>query len=615
MVGGMKTTQLDGTAYQSAEMLLRHNRAKLVLGGKVRPQWIAGGARFWYAVDTSAGRRFILVDPKAGTREPAFDHSRLAAALAAASGQDVATAELPFGAIELAGGAVEFDAFGAHWRCLLDTYACAKAQGTPPGNPLEVPSPDKKLAVFLRGRDLWARSLEDGREWPLTSDGDVDHGYGANPDYLMYSPLVKRIGLPHMPPALAWSPDSTRVLTHRTDQTGVRQTHWVESMPGDGGAPRLHTQRYAFPGDDRLPLAEFVVLDIAEGTAVPAQAEPVADLVTSLPEVGLVGRGRLGENAEYVIDSASTIETPPVTSVRGWDGRVIVELERADITRLTATGWTPPERFRATAADGKTDIYGVLYRPPGFDPDRRYPVIDHVYPSPAFTRVSPSFDAGWHGYDAEAVASLGFVVVAMDGRGTPGRDKAFHDAWTAAGCLSDHVAALRQLAATRPWMDLDRVGTFGISGGGLSAVRAMMDFPDVYKVGVAESGNHDNRYYYLGWVETYYGTASAGAWAQSSNVDIADRLQGKLLLVHGGMDNNVYLDHTLRLADRLIAADKDFDLLIVPGAEHVYVGYEHYVNRRKWDFLVRHLMGIEPPAGYRLSPVPMDMESLAGAFG
>lgn len=693
----MNTTRLDVSAYRSAEKLLRHHRPALVLGDGIRPAWIDGGPRFWYAVATPAGREFVLVDPEAGTREPGFDHRAVAA--------------------------------------------------DPPRNPLEIPSPDGRFVVFLRDHDLWVRSREDGQERALTFDGDEDHTYGASPDYLMYSPMVRGYGLPHMPPAVAWSPDSTRVLTHRTDQSGVRRTHLVESRPADGGAPALRTQRYAYPGDDRLPLAELVVLDVTTGTAVPAKAEPLAmpvlspittahawwtadgsavhylgrprdlrtltlhrldpetgevtTLVTetgdtrvepaqqltqrpmvrvltggeevlwysqrdgwghlylydahtgecrgqvtsgawavqeilhvdeirrlvyfvaaglvvadpyrrSVCRVGLDGTGfaritdddldhvvAMSPDGGYFVDSASTTGTPPVTTVRNRDGDVVVELEQADITRLTATGWSPPEGFRVTAADGTTDIHGVLYRPHGFDPNRRYPVVDHLYPSPAMPRVSPSFDAGWHGYDAEALAALGFVVVAMDGRGTPGRDKAFHDAWTGAGHLDDHVAALRQLAAARPWMDLDRVGTFGISAGGVSVVRAMLDFPDVYRVGVAASGNHDNRYYNPGWTETYDGLTDPPL----SNVDIADRLTGKLLLVHGGVDNNVYVDHTLRLADRLIAADKDFDLLIVPSAEHVYTGYEHYVTRRTWDYLVRHLMGAEPPADYHLTPV------------
>jgi dipeptidyl aminopeptidase/acylaminoacyl peptidase len=160
-------------------------------------------------------------------------------------------------------------------------------------------------------------------------------------------------------------------------------------------------------------------------------------------------------------------------------------------------------------------------------------------------------------------------------------------------------------------MDTDRVGIYGLSAGGYTTVRALCTYPDFYKVGVAEAGNHDQRFYLLGWGETYDGPLDAETYARSSNVEIAEGLEGKLLLVHGEMDDNVYPHLTLRLVDRLIAANKDFELLIVPGAEHFFVGYEFYVRRRKWDFLVRHLMGREPPAGYRLEDVPMDFETFS----
>jgi dipeptidyl-peptidase-4 len=216
------------------------------------------------------------------------------------------------------------------------------------------------------------------------------------------------------------------------------------------------------------------------------------------------------------------------------------------------------------------------------------------------------------------MAALGFAVVALDGRGTPGRDKAFHDASYGrlgdAGGLADHVAALRQLAADRPWLDLDRVGVYGLSGGAFATVRAMADYPDVFKVGVAQSGNHDNRYYHLGWAETYDGPVTDELYAGSRNVEVADRIRGRLLLVHGGIDDNVDPVHTLRLVDRLVAADADVDLLIIPSAEHLYLGFEHYVNRRTWDYLVRHLMDREPPAGYRLRPVPLDAEVFGELF-
>ncbi|MFI0976414.1 alpha/beta hydrolase family protein [Streptomyces sp. NPDC021093] len=214
------------------------------------------------------------------------------------------------------------------------------------------------------------------------------------------------------------------------------------------------------------------------------------------------------------------------------------------------------------------------------------------------------------------MAALGFVIVAMDGRGTPGRDKLFHDAsygnYAAAGALDDHVAALRQLAAKRPWMDLDRVGAFGHSGGGFATVRALLDHPDVYRVGVAESGNHDNRLFHLQVAEAYDGLDPA-AWARSSNVERAAELQGKLLLIHGAVDDVVHVHHTMRLAERLIIADKDFELLVVPGAEHFFIGYEHHVNRRKWDFLLRNLMGVEPPE-HSLTPVTPSLELISRLF-
>jgi dipeptidyl aminopeptidase/acylaminoacyl peptidase len=296
---------------------------------------------------------------------------------------------------------------------------------------------------------------------------------------------------------------------------------------------------------------------------------------------------------------------------------VLVELERTDITRLCATGWTPPQRFRVKAADGETDIYGVLYRPRGFDPAQCYPVVDSMYPGPQVNRVEPSFDPGGMGLDAEPLAALGFVVVALDGRGTPGRSKAFHDAsyghLADAGSLDDHVVALRQVARTRPWMDLERVAAFGHSGGGFAAVRAMLELPDVYRVGVALSGPHDARYFNLAFVEAYDGADNREAWARASNVDIAHRLAGKLLLIHGGMDDQVHPGHTLRLADRLIAADKDFEMLIVPGAEHTFIDCMAYVRKRCWDFLVRELMGTQPPA-YRPAPIAIDPELLGELF-
>ncbi|SEQ35045.1 Dipeptidyl aminopeptidase/acylaminoacyl peptidase [Lentzea xinjiangensis] len=699
-------------AYQAAEQLLRRaaRPGELVVGDKIRPQWIENDARFWYQVRDGDDRRFVLVDPAAGTREAGFDP----------------TPFLPA-----------------------------------PGNPLEVSSPDGKFAVSRRGNDLWAREGE--REWALTTDGAEAYGYGYGPDVTSFQTLMNKFGLPHLPPVLAWSPDSTKVLAHRTDEREVRLTHLTEAAPADGGAPAVRTQRYGFGGDEHVPLAELVVLDVAAGTVVRAQCDPLVmpqvspiatgwtwwtpdssavyflsqsrdqrtlalnrmnaatgevevvisetgptrvepnqwlfepaivrlldgevlwfsqrdgwghlyryDLRTgellgqvtsgewlvrqvlhvdetervvhftasglvdedpyrrSVCRIGLDGTGfaritddsldhvvTVAENGQYFVDSASTVDTPPVTVVRDWSGRVLVELERTDITRLVATGWTAPERFCVKAADGETDIYGVLYRPRGFDPSKRYPVVDTIYPGPQVNRVDPCFDPGGMGLDAEPLAALGFVVVAVDGRGTLGRGKAFHDAsygrMADAGSLDDHVAALRQLAASRPWMDLDRVGAFGHSGGGFATVRALLTHPETYKAGVSLSGWHDARFFNAGFIETYDGADNPDAYAASSNVDVADRLEGRLLLVHGEMDDQVHVDHALRLADRLVKAGKDFEMLVVPGAEHMFLDCLSYVRTRCWDFLVRTLMGVEPPA-YRPAPIPIDPELLAEIF-
>ncbi|MPY58574.1 S9 family peptidase [Streptomyces spongiae] len=305
----------------------------------------------------------------------------------------------------------------------------------------------------------------------------------------------------------------------------------------------------------------------------------------------------------YLVDRPSTPAVPPRTRVLGGDGQVLIELEAPHTARLEALGWAPPERFRATAADGRTPIYGLLWRPHGFDPERRYPVIDHIYPGPQIHRADPSFNAPLNG-GPEALAALGFAVVAVDGRGTAGRSKAFHELSYGdlgyAGALDDHVTAIRELGHRYPWLDTDRVGITGHSAGGFATARALLAHPDFYKVGVAVAGNHDNRINLTMWAEHYHGD---GDLEELSNPALAANLRGKLLLIHGELDDNAHPYQTLRLVDALIAADADFDMLIVPGAEHAFLRRGHYLVRRTWDYFVRHLHGTEPPA-YRLAPLP-----------
>jgi dipeptidyl-peptidase-4 len=307
----------------------------------------------------------------------------------------------------------------------------------------------------------------------------------------------------------------------------------------------------------------------------------------------------------YFVDHHSRVDSAPVTTLRAVDGRLILVLEVADISPLLARGWQKPERFNAKARDGRTDIYGTLYRPSRFDPGARYPVLDDIYGGPQAVQSRLTFAAG------EPLAELGFVIVQIDGMGTPGRSRAFQEVsygsgFAEAGGLEDHIAVLRQLAAKNAWMDLDRVGIYGYSGGGYSSTRAVLDHPEFFKVAVSAAGSHDQRLYQLEWGERFIGRPAGDpmAYALQANSGHVARFAGKLLLAHGDLDDDVPLVNTMQLVDALVAANKDFDLLIVPGQNHETMYYDPYFLRRRWDYFVRHLLGVEPPPGYRIRPPP-----------
>jgi len=306
----------------------------------------------------------------------------------------------------------------------------------------------------------------------------------------------------------------------------------------------------------------------------------------------------------YFVNSYSRIDQPAVSVLRSaMDGHVITFLENADISGLETLSYKWPEPFKAKARDGKTDIYGAIFCPSDFDPSGTYPVVDSIYPGPQSIRTpKDSFtpDA------AQAVAELGFIVVTIDGLGTPLRSKAYHDRCYGkleeAGGLEDHITALKQLAKTRPYMDLDRVGIYGHSGGGFASTRAVLAYPDFYKVAVSSAGNHDQRGYLAAWGELYMGSSSGDSYDLQINARLAENLKGKLLLACGDMDDNVHPALTLQVADALIRANKDFDLLILPNDNHSFAGSNWYFERKKWDYFVRHLMGKEPPANYKITP-------------
>ncbi len=303
-------------------------------------------------------------------------------------------------------------------------------------------------------------------------------------------------------------------------------------------------------------------------------------------------------SGRWFVDTYSRGDLPPVSVLRqASDGRVVVQLEEADISRLTALGWQPPEPFRTIARDGETEIFGIIWRPSNFDPNRRYPVIEQVYTGPHGAHVPKTFDAYGSWPPGQAVAELGFIVVMTDGMGTSLRSRAFHQVSRenlGDGGLPDRIRALQELARRYPCMDLDRVGIYGGSAGGYDAVRSMLMQPDFYKVGVAWSGNHDARLDKASWITQWMGFPIGDHYHEQSNVTQAHRLEGRLLMGHGSLDENVPVSASLQVADALIAADKDFDLVIIPNIDHG-IGRHPYFIRRFFDHFVRHLHGVEPP--------------------
>ena len=297
---------------------------------------------------------------------------------------------------------------------------------------------------------------------------------------------------------------------------------------------------------------------------------------------------------KYVIDTYSRVDSPPVTELRRTsDGKLVCDLQRADASRLLATGWRLPERFVAKGRDGDTDIYGVIFRPTTFDAAKKYPVIEKIYAGPHGAFVPKRFSP-YH--SAQALAELGFIVVQIDGMGTSHRSKAFHDVcWKNLGDsgFPDRILWLKAAAKRYASMDLSRVGIFGGSAGGQSSTRALLAHGDFYKVGVSDCGCHDNRMDKIWWTELWMGWPLGGHYAEQSNVTNAHRLTGKLLLIVGELDRNVDPTSTMQVVNALIKSDRDFEMLVVPGGGHG-IAESKYGTRRRRDFFVRHLLGVEP---------------------
>ncbi len=297
---------------------------------------------------------------------------------------------------------------------------------------------------------------------------------------------------------------------------------------------------------------------------------------------------------EYYVDRYSRVDLAPVAELRrSADQSVVMEIERADISALVDAGWKAPEVFVATGRDGVTDIWGVIFRPTNFDPNRVYPVIENIYAGPHDSFVPKSFQE-YNGM--REIAELGFIVVQIDGMGTSNRSKAFHDvAWMNlkdAG-FPDRILWHQAVAESYPYYDISRVGIYGTSAGGQSSLGGLLFHPDFYNVAVSAVGCHDNRMDKIWWNEQWMGWPIGPHYGESSNVDNAWRLEGKVLLIVGELDTNVDPASTMQVVNALIEADKPFDLLVIPGAGHSSGGA--YGQHKRFDFFVEHLHGIEPP--------------------
>ena len=318
------------------------------------------------------------------------------------------------------------------------------------------------------------------------------------------------------------------------------------------------------------------------------------------------------DDYSILVDTYSTTTNPPITVLRNGNGEKIMDLETADISELKENSWQEPIEFSVKARDNKTDIYGIMCVPSHYDASKKYPVLNYIYPGPQSGSIGNySFKPVWR--DFQAVAELGFVVVAVDAMGTPMRSKSFHDAYygnMGDNGLPDNITAIKQLAEKYTGMDLEKVGIWGHSGGGFASTRAVFAYPEFYDVAVSGSGNHDNRNYEADWGEKWQGllvngniegkTEGTTNYDNQANQLLAKNLKGKLLITHGAMDDNVPPSNTLLVVEALIKANKDFDMILYPNQRHGYGDMTKYMTRKRWDYFVTHLLDAKPAKGFQL---------------
>jgi len=356
-------------------------------------------------------------------------------------------------------------------------------------------------------------------------------------------------------------------------------------------------------GDPYFQYLYSVAMDVS-GTLQQPESDIRFEAVQTLTPENANHAVSISPSGNYIVDSYSTPTTPPIHVLRNSTGQKIRTIEESDITKLEEIGWIPPEPITVKARDGVTDLYGLMFKPSNFDPTKKYPIINYVYPGPQSGSVRGRGFSPSRG-DKQSLAELGFIVVAIDAMGTPMRSKSFHSFYygnMGDNGLPDQIAGLKQLAERHSWIDIERAGIYGHSGGGFASTDAILRYPEFYKVAVSGAGNHDNRNYEDDWGEKWQGllvTNQDGTtnYDNQANQLLAENLKGKLLITHGTMDSNVPVYNTLLVVNALIAANKDFDMILFPNRGHGY-GNEPYMMRRRWDYFVEHLLGAEPPREY-----------------
>ena len=321
-------------------------------------------------------------------------------------------------------------------------------------------------------------------------------------------------------------------------------------------------------------------------------------------------------NWNYFVTTYSTTNTSPISILKDRNGKNLLQLASSNTDELIKNGWQEPLEFNVKARDDKTDLFGIMYLPSDYKKNKKYPILNYIYPGPQSGSVG-NYSFMVSRKDFQSLAELGFIVVSVDAMGTPGRSKSFHDAYygnMGDNGIPDNIYAIQQLANRYSFMDISKVGIWGHSGGGFASTAAILKYPDFYDVAVSSSGNHDNRNYIADWGEKWHGLLkpldlnkkdgkldfdiSKSNYDIQANQLLVNNLKGKLLLAHGLLDDNVPPSSTFLVVDALINANKDFDLILFPNKRHSYGNLNNYMMRRKWDYFVKHLKSINPPKNY-----------------